>query len=136
MPWLLALHITALVCWCGALLYLPALTAVTLRSGAGDGEVPASFSRAAYTLLVTPAALLAIASGTALFLVSQTVAGWLVVKLTLVAGLVLCHVVNGWMILHFEKAPRSYQTLICVLLGAASAALMVPIIWLVLAKPF
>lgn len=133
MTWLLLLHIAALLCWCGSLLYLPAL--ITSHEQAfANGNFPVT--RNVYTHLATPAALLAIVSGTALFLVEQLVAAWLVVKLTLVMGLVICHALTGWLILYVEKAPRKRGLLLCLLLGSTAAALMVAIIWLVLAKPF
>lgn len=136
MPWLLAVHIIALICWCGALLYLPALTAVTARHElAGEATARESWSRSLFTLAATPAALLTIASGTALFLLEQLVAGWLMVKLTLVTALVICHALNGWLILSLEKAPPEHLSLLCALLAATSAVLMLAIIWLVLAKP-
>src|SRR5690606_40905463 len=69
MPLLNLLHFAALLCWCGALLYLPALIAAGTRRG--DSlfyRDHAHLTRMAFTLIATPAALLAIGSGTALFL--------------------------------------------------------------------
>lgn len=136
MPWLLTLHIAALVCWCAGLLYMPALIAVTGRREAAGPDRHAAITRMVFTLVVTPAALLAIISGTAVFLANQLVAAWLVAKLTLVTGLVVCHVLLGWLIVHIERGSEKLGPLWCALLGGTSAALMVGIIYLVLAKPF
>src|SRR5690606_40114597 len=92
MPLLKLLHLAALLCWCGALLYLPALIAAgTRRSDALFYRDHAHLRRMVFTLVSTPAALLAIGSGTALFLRDAIFECWLIVKLTTVAGMVLCH---------------------------------------------
>jgi putative membrane protein len=132
---LLAVHIMALICWAGSLLYLPAVIAVTTPREA-HVKHDAPLSRKLYTLVITPAAFIAIMSGTALFLVKQLVAGWLVAKLALVSGLVLCHLLNGWMIARVEQDPERRVSLYCTLLGVVSAVFITGIIWLVLAKPF
>ncbi len=136
MPWLLLLHIMALLCWCGSLLYMPALVAGTARREVIGLHNRSRVAREIFTLVVTPAAVATIASGTAIFLAQQIIATWLVLKLTLVSGLVLCHVAIGWLIFYVEQAPRRYGIVFCVLLGIVAAALMAGIIWLVLAKPF
>ena len=136
MPWLLLLHITALLCWCGSLLYLPALIAGRARRELLEPYNRFEITRKVFTLFVTPAALIAIASGTAVFISQQIVAAWLILKLTLVVGLVLCHVATGWLAFHIEQAPRRYGVIYCGLAGTLSAAFMAGILWLVLAKPF
>ncbi|BBI51792.1 hypothetical protein HORIV_42130 [Vreelandella olivaria] len=71
MPWLKLLHIAALVIWCGSLLYLPALLsqALQLRKDAGFAQGTPPMPRFFYNSIATPAALIAIASGTLLFLI-------------------------------------------------------------------
>lgn len=136
MPWLLVLHIAALVCWCGALLYLPSFIAGLARRHAQSELDLLVVPRHLFTLFATPAALLAIISGTAIFLVERTASGWLVAKLTLVSGLVLCHVLTGRLTLSFESARWTKQQLYCLVLGTVTALLIGGILWLVLAKPF
>ena len=89
-----------------------------------------------FTLVGTPAALITIGSGTALFLRDGIMAGWLVVKLSTVAGMVLCHALCGVMVLHIERSPEQSVNLRCLFLGAAIAAFITATLWLVLAKPF
>ena len=127
-----AVHLGALICWTGVLLYLPAL----LHGLAGrDGALlHLRFARLVFVAGATPAALLAITSGTALFVADKIVAPWLVLKLCLVAGVVLCHLVSGMMILRAEQvSPPTgrYASTLGVLTGLLVGATF----WLALAKP-
>ena len=138
MLWVLVLHIIALLVWSGALLYLPALVAATLAGRAGPLERPdehPSLARFVHTHIATPAALLAILSGTAVFLLEGTVEVWLMAKLTLVSGVVVCHALSGLLILRAERAAGGRTGLWAWLLASVLCVLMTAIIWLVLAKP-
>lgn len=151
MPWLKILHITTLAVWCGALLYLPALIAASVRQ---DPEADAAgatalsrpgLTRQFFTLVATPAALLAIVSGSLLFIeiVDMTsmpsFPAWLLIKLLMVAGMVICHAFCGWLIQRSESLPvgatgRGLTTL-CALTAALSTLLVLAVLYLVLAKP-
>lgn len=134
MPWLKLLHISAVVVWCGVLLYLPALIGARHR---GEAVVARDdVVRRVFTLVATPAALLAIASGTAIFLWQGPLAGWLVVKLGLVAVLALSHGACGWLLLLAEREPHTALTVRCALTGSVAALCLVGIAGLVLGKPF
>lgn len=137
MPLLKLLHFIALIGWCGALLYLPAMIAAGTRS---HDELfyrdHAHLTRAIFNLIATPAALLAIGSGTALFLRESIFDAWLIVKLTTVAGMVLCHALCGVLILRFERVAKPAQRRNCLLIGLLLTALISATLWLVLAKPF
>lgn len=135
MPWMLLLHISTMLCWCGSLLYLPALIANIAKTNQTD-ESSHGIPRMVFTQIITPIALLAIISGTIVFLRMKTIAVWLIVKLTLVCALVICHTLNGWLILRMENSPEKPMPLACLCLGVVSAILIITIIWLVLAKPF
>lgn len=141
MPWLLLLHISALICWCGALLYLPALINAAVGMQARTG--PASFGqglgltlpRDIFTLVATPAALVAIGAGTAVFVAGGIVSFWLLTKLTLVAALVLVHITLGLLVTRMERGRHAHLGQWSVACGVVAALLMVTIIWLVLYKP-
>lgn len=136
MLWLLILHIGAILCWCGSLLYLPALiTDAVSQPKIIEQQRRIAVTRMIYRLIVTPAALIAIASGTAIFLINGITAHWLILKLTLVSALVLCHALIGWIILYKLEASRKIITLSCALLGSGTAVLIPAIVWLVLTKP-
>lgn len=136
MLWMLTIHIAALLAWCAGLLCLPALLASD-RAWTEAGELHRPFDgveRFVYTHLATPAALAAIMSGTAVFLLDRTVEAWLVVKLTLVTGLVVCHVLTGMLVLRLESAETVRLKLWSRLVGAAALAVIGAILWVVLAK--
>lgn len=139
MPWLLLLHIAALVCWCGSLLYLPALISGNLQRSSGfTGSPPdhlRSMPRAVFTLVATPAALLAIGSGSAVFLVYGILEVWLLVKLALVVLLVLGHMLLGWFVVRAEHGAVQHLQAGCRILMVVLMLLMACIITLVLAKP-
>ncbi|WP_275545074.1 CopD family protein [Pseudomonas sp. Marseille-Q0931] len=137
MPLLKLLHFMALIGWCGALLYLPAMIAAGTRSSddlfyRDHGQL----TRTIFNLIATPAALLAIGSGTALFLRDSIFDAWLIVKLTTVAGMVLCHALCGVLILRIERVTDRALRRDCLLIGLLLAVLISATLWLVLAKPF
>ncbi|WP_460427810.1 CopD family protein [Azotobacter armeniacus] len=136
MPWLLVLHIVFLLIWCGALFYLPALIA---SSTGNNFEVSSRehvlLTRQLFNLLATPAALFTIASGTLLFLLQGMFGAWLILKLTAVAVMVICHALYGALILRLEREPQSAVTSACIALAVASALAALCVVWLVLAKP-
>ncbi|MBZ8138364.1 hypothetical protein CLD22_00420 [Rubrivivax gelatinosus] len=128
MPWLKLLHLAAIVVWGGALLYL-ALALAT------RGEPPRRpLQRALFTSVATPAALVAIGSGTAVFLIHGPHVGWLVLKLALVALLVLGHALAGLLVLRVERSGVAAVAGGRALL-AWTLLWLAAITWLVLAKP-
>jgi len=136
--WLLAFHIIGVLAWCGTLLYLPALVAA-VDARAQDAPPrggTASLNRVVFTTMATPAALFAVITGSLLFLLDRTFGVWLILKLTAVTGLVICHVLYGMLILRQERNPRASAIGPCLLLGSLSTALIGTVLWLVLAKPF
>jgi len=137
MPLLKLLHFTALFVWCGTLLYLPALIAASCRATqATERPGHPELNRSIFNLVATPAALLAIGSGTALFLRDGTFGVWLVAKLTAVAVMVICHALCGLLILQCERQPRPALTIACAALGGITLGMIAATLWLVLAKPY
>lgn len=133
---LLSLHIAGLVVWCGALLYLPSLIA----SGASDdsatfGVGSIALTRKVFTHVATPAAFFTIVFGSALFLLDRQLGVWLILKLTAVTGMTICHVLTGALILRQERLPEGRYTLPAALLASISTLLIGVVLWLVLAKP-
>jgi len=136
--WLLGMHIAGLALWCGSLLYLPALIAAgaSRADETAMGHGPAALNRLVFSTFATPAALFTIVTGSALFLLDRNLGIWLILKLTAVTGMVICHVICGVLILRHERHPDKPSALVCALLGMVSAGLMGAVLWLVLAKPF
>ena len=137
MPWLKLLHISAVILWCGALLYLPLAVAATggahHRRPVALGEPGDEILRALFIWGATPAALLAIGSGTLIFVWQGTLGAWLLAKLALVALLVLGHASFGLFILRLERKEGARRAALAV--GTLLLPLLLAIAWLVLAKP-
>ena len=137
MPWLKLLHISAVIVWCGSLLYLPTLIA----SATGPRQAPVfeqahqRVLRSLFTLVVTPAALVAIASGTAIFVFMGPLTLWLIAKLAVVGLLVLAHATCGLLVLKAERG-ETRLTGLCAAVTVFSMAAIALVAWLVLRKPF
>ncbi|MGZ4957919.1 MAG: CopD family protein [Methylomonas sp.] len=135
MIWLLLLHISAVLCWCGSLLYLPALVAGTAyRQTDMEQEHQQALMLLVYRLFATPAALIAVASGTVLFITRGVTEQWLMLKLLLVTLLVMCHALIGWLMLTQKMSGKSIK-LSCLMLRLGAAVLIPAIVGLVLVKP-
>src|SRR5690606_23695297 len=94
--------------WSAGLICLPFLY-LQRRRLAGDAlHRLHNFTRFFYVALVSPAAFVAIASGTALVFVQATYAPWFSVKLALVAVLVAIHATSGLVILRLFEPDRFY----------------------------
>lgn len=137
MLWFLLIHIAAMLFWCASVLYIPAV--IVLHHGrdkamTAPGE-RGSIARFIFTNIASPAALLAIAAGTAVFLIDYTVEPWLVAKLTLVTALVVVHALMGLFLLKVDEDPGRPVLVQCWLFALAFIVLMIGIITIVLAKP-
>lgn len=138
MLWLLVLHIIALLFWAAGLLYLPLLLGGMGAPQAQLLEVPHrydSVARFVFTHVATPAALIAIVTGSGLFLVGRTMEYWLILKLTAVTLLVLCHVSAGLLVLRAEDEAAAPMIRSCRVLALVLCVIMAVIVWIVLAKP-
>ncbi len=138
MLWFLLLHIIAFTAWCASLLYLPALIAGIHTEQiqiVEPGNQYGSVARFVFTYIATPAALVAIISGTLVFLLNRTIEVWLIAKLTLVTGLVVGHAMAGLLLLHTQDRSTKPVRRWCRMLSAVLCVLMLAIIAVVLAKP-
>lgn len=137
MLWFLTIHIIAMLFWCAALLYLPALI-ITSHNHAAllfPPKTRGSMARFLFTNISSPIALIAIASGTLVFLIEETHDIWLLAKLVLVTGLTIIHALIGLLLLRVEAHPDKPVRLICWTLEIIFILLMIAILWIVLAKP-
>lgn len=133
---LLALHIMALLFWVAVLLYLPTLLAGEQPlAKATAGASNDGMARWVFTRVAGPAAMLAITSGTLVFLIDRNTEVWLMIKLTLVAALVVCHALIGLMIVRAEQGRLARPALFSGFVSGALVVLVVLVFYLVLAKP-
>lgn len=136
MPWLKIVHILALAAWCATLLYLPALIAASAARSHGAAYPQPSLARELFITFATPLALVAIVSGTSLFLRDTILESWLLLKLAAVAAMVLCHALCGALIGDLEANQNPRRTrLACAGIGMAVTILIVITLALVLGKP-
>lgn len=129
------LHIGTIAIWAGGLIVLPFL--FRQRRAAGEGELAHLHRvvRFVYVTTTSPAAFLAIGSGTLLIFLEVTHYKWFSMKMLLVGAMVMLHVVAGSIAARvFESGGRfgrySYISLMCAYL-----LLITAILWIVLVKP-
>lgn len=130
------IHLATIVLWSGGLVVLPFL--FWQRRGIPVGpelDRLHRFTRFVFVAMASPAAVVAIGTGTALIFLQTTFLEWFSLKMVLVGGMVMLHVVAGLVLAKvFEPAGRfgrvSYVALTCSLM-----VLITAIIWVVLAKP-
>lgn len=129
-------HVATLLIWCAGLLGLPALIA-----GHQDGHDQQSFSelrrfvRMLYVRILTPAAVIAVASGTALIFARDVFTGWMVLKLALVALMVALHAFEGQLLLESATGELKTPASTDHALVFGNSALILAILLIVLAKP-
>ena len=93
-PFAKAVHIGGLVLWCAGLFAMPVMLAWYDRPvGRADYRRIRHATHYAYTLAVTPAAVVTVIAGTWLMLLREVYEPWFYLKLLFVAGLVAVH---GW----------------------------------------
>ncbi|WP_228461557.1 CopD family protein [Paracoccus liaowanqingii] len=138
------LHLAAMLCWCASLIALPLLLSLygsTWRNNEGGEARQARYAEFrlithyGYVAFATPAAVIAIAAGTALIFAAQVFDLWFAAKLALVAGMALVHAWLGHIVLVSAERrgtgwmPSPLYALFIVI------PLMMGVLWLVLAKP-
>lgn len=92
-------------------------------------------TRFVYVEIASPAAVIAIASGTALIFLQATFQEWFSTKLVLVGAMAMLHVVAGLVLGRLFLAGGRFGRISCVALSSAYIVLITAIIWIVLAKP-
>ncbi|WP_108658510.1 CopD family protein [Acuticoccus kandeliae] len=135
-PLLKAIHIAALVTWCAGLLALPLMLArhdpaITQA----DYTRVRRFSHFTYVLAVTPTAVIAVASGTALIFLRAVFEPWLYAKLVFVALLVLVHAWVGHTLVAVAETAGTHRPPNPLWPTAIAITPMLAILFLVLAKP-
>ncbi|PWS35250.1 hypothetical protein DFH01_23385 [Falsiroseomonas bella] len=135
-PHLKALHITTLGLWCAGLFALPLMLA---RHDPAIGQLDYARIRRAthygYTFVVTPAGVVAIASGTLLIFLREVFVLWLFAKLVCVALLVGFHAWVSYIIVAAAETPGAHRPPEPLLPTLALTLLILAILSLVLAKP-
>ncbi len=135
-PWIKFVHLSALLAWCAGLLALPSLFALyPVVSGRVDRRRVWAATRFTYVAIASPAAVVAVISGTALIHPTGSYGNWMLAKLTLVAAMVFFHCACGKFILMLQEKPRRWAPVVHRLLVVVPALLIPGVLWLVLAQP-
>lgn len=108
-PLFKAVHIAALVIWCGGLIALPLmLSQHDPAVSAKDYDIIRRATHHAYTLCVTPAAVIAVIAGTWLIFLREVFTPWLYAKLAFVALLVVAHAFVGHVLANVAEEPGEH----------------------------
>lgn len=135
-PYLKAVHISMIAVWTAGLFALPMMMARHENAvGQADFSRIRQATHRSYTLLVTPAAVIAIATGTVLIFLSEAFTLWMFAKLVCVALMVAFHAWIGGTLVEVAETEGSHAPPAPVL---PLVLVMVPILGVltfVLAKP-
>jgi protoporphyrinogen IX oxidase len=129
-------HLATIALWSGGLLVLPFLFWQRRLLAAGpELDRLHRITRFVYVKMTSPAAFVAIGSGTALIFLQSTFQEWFSLKMLFVGGMVMLHVVAGLVATHLFEPDRRFGRVSFVALTGAYLVLIVAIICVVLAKP-
>ncbi|CAD6533022.1 CopD family protein [Paraburkholderia metrosideri] len=130
------IHLAAIALWSGGLIVLPFLfwQRRALTTGPELDRLH-RITRLVYVELTSPAAFVAIASGTALIFLQATFVEWFSLKMVLVGIMAMLHVVAGLVMLNLFLPNGHFSRLSGIALMSAYLVVIVAIIWIVLAKP-
>ncbi|WP_144578988.1 CopD family protein [Agrobacterium sp. DE0009] len=130
------LHFLAISIWVAGLVSLPSLYVQRAHvQTAEDRFRLQKIVRFSYIKVLSPAAFIAVASGTTLIFLQSTYLSWFSAKLVLVALLVLLHVLTGLVIIRLFNEGEVYPAWRFVVVTAVSSILAIGIVYLALAKP-
>jgi len=130
------IHLATIAVWSGGLIILPFL--FFQRRGVEAGpelDRLHRLTRFVYVGMASPAAFLAIGSGTILIFLQTTFLEWFSLKMLLVAILVMLHVMAGLILAHLFEPGGHFGQLSFIALTSAYLVLITAIILVVLAKP-
>jgi len=129
-------HIATIAVWSGGLIVLPYLFWQRRLFTAGpELDRLHRITRFVYVAMTSPAAFVAIGTGTALIFLQGTFREWFTLKMVLVGAMAMLHVVAGLVAVRVFASDGRFGSRACVGLTSIYLVLIVAIIWVVLAKP-
>jgi protoporphyrinogen IX oxidase len=130
------IHLAAITIWSAGLIVLPFLfwQRRTLQARV-DLERLHLMTRFVYVGMASPAAFIAIGSGTVLIFLQATFQEWFTIKMVLVGAMVMLHVAAGLVLARIFLPDGRFGRLSYVTLSSAYLVLIIAIVWVVLAKP-
>ncbi len=134
---LVSLHVVFLLLWGGTLVYFPMMVVEEARTAdAREARRLMLMQRWIYAKVMTPAALLAVATGTALVIDRGFAGGWFPVKLVLVMFMAFFHMYCGTLLVAASRHGATGPLLFYRALPLLPAALIAAVFLLVTGKPF
>lgn len=129
-------HLATIAIWSGGLIALPLLFWQRRGLELGpDLDRLHRLTRFVYVAMASPAAVIAIGSGTALIFLQATFYEWFSLKMLLVVAMAMLHVVAGLILATLFTPDGRFGRFSYVALTSAYLVLVTAIIWVVLAKP-
>jgi protoporphyrinogen IX oxidase len=130
------LHIAGVILWAAGLIALPLMLGEHTPAHSQDDYARVRrFTHYGYTHLLTPAAVIAVAAGTALIFLRGVFVPWMFGKLVLVGALVAVHVWVGTVVVRMGEESNERQPPPIFLLLFGAAVVLTAILLIVLAKP-
>lgn len=129
-------HIAAVAVWAAGVVSLPGL--YVQRAHVEDRDALLRLQRIvrfAYVAVISPAAFLAIATGTLLIFLRQTFEPWFSVKLAFVGLLAVIHSLTGLVVIRLFREGEIYPVWRFVTVTILTGGVVVAIFFVVLAKP-
>ncbi|MEO9337788.1 CopD family protein [Mesorhizobium sp. SB112] len=136
MVWLKFIHIAAICIWCGGLICLPGLYVQRAHTRKKEQIFRLQgLVRFAYVGIVSPAAFVAVASGTGLIFLQRTFVPWFSLKLGFVGLLVALHILTGLVIIRLFERGSVYPVWRFIAVTIVTVGVVSAILIVVLAKP-
>jgi putative membrane protein len=138
MLWIKSLHIIAMVSWYAGLFYLPRLFVYhAMTRDAPGNERFKVMERKLFVGIMTPSAVVTIASGLWLWLGYGIAGGWLYAKLALVLVLIAHHVWLGKLMIDFRHDRNQHGDVFYRWINEIPALpVLIAVVLLVVLKPF
>lgn len=130
------IHLASIAIWSAGLIVLPFLfwQRRVLKPGP-DLDRLHRMTRFVYVEMTSPAAFVAIGSGTVLIFLQATFEEWFSLKMVLVGAMAMLHVVAGLVLVRLFTPDGRFGRFSYVALTGAYVVLIIAIIWVALAKP-
>jgi putative membrane protein len=137
MLWVKAFHVVFMVTWFAGLFYLPRLFVYhAMSEDAVSIERFRVMERKLYFGIMTPGAVLTVASGLALWLHYGISGNWLHAKIVLVAALIAYHLWCGALLKGFRNGPPPHGHVWLRWFNEFPVLFLIAIVILVVVKPF
>jgi uncharacterized membrane protein len=136
MIWVKVIHLAAIAIWSAGLICLPGL--YVQRAHVPNAESLhrlQSMVRFMYVAIVSPAAFVAVGSGTALVFLREAWVPWFSLKLAFVGMMVFLHILGGLVIIRLFEEGRVYPVWRFVSTTAVTVVLVTIVLVIVLSKP-